>query len=112
MGMRYAQLGEGGICIGVSTLAGQVLAPGLIEIANGVDPTGKRWNGAAFEDVPAVALTAKQQAQLELDQIDRDTGIPRSLREVLVAIGTKTGADVAYLAGKEAAAVIARGKLR
>jgi hypothetical protein len=106
---HYAEIDGGGVCFAQLQTEATLALPTMILNPGGARRIGQRWDGAAWQDVP---LTVKEQAKLELDQIDRDTGIPRALREVLIAIGTKTGADVAYLAGKEAAAGIARGKLK
>lgn len=107
---RYAQINPAGLCVGVSELAGEVLAADLIEIeAFDVALIGKRWDGAAWL---AVVPTEKELAAAELQAIDAATGMTRTLREVLIAIGGKVGADVAYLAGKEVAAVAARAKLK
>ena len=107
---KYAQINAAGLCVGVSELAGEVLANNMVEIeAFDVSMIGKQWDGAAWQ---AVAPTAKELAAAELQAIDAATGMTRTLREVLIAIGTKTGADVAFLAGKEAAAAAARGRLK
>lgn len=106
--MRYAQINGAGICVGVSELGGKVDSPTMIELAPGAAPIGKRWDGAAFVAVAAVPLSDAEAASVELEQIDRDTGMSRTAREVFIAIAKKVGADVAYLEGKETAAKAAR----
>ncbi|THJ30932.1 hypothetical protein E8K88_16325 [Lampropedia aestuarii] len=58
--MRYAQIDESGFCFAVSQLAGPVESPSMIEMGAGVDVLGKRWDGAAWLDVPAAPVNAHQ----------------------------------------------------
>lgn len=109
----YAQLDAAGLCVGVSELAGEVNAPHMIEIENAESIyLGRKWTGAAWTDAPAVVPTEKELAAAALLTIDRETGMTRTLREALIAIAGKVGADVTFLATKEAAAVAARAKLK
>lgn len=109
----YAQINAAGLCVGVSELAGEVDAPHMIAIDK-AEPIylGRKWTGAAWTDAPPDVPTEKQLAASELQAIDRDTGMTRTLREALIAIAGKVGADVAFLATKEAAAAAARAKLK
>jgi hypothetical protein len=50
---RYAQIDENGNCIGVSDLAGEVDAPHMILIGPEDFPSGQRWTGSGWEDLPA-----------------------------------------------------------
>lgn len=50
LGMRYAQIDENGLCFAESTLASAVDDPTLIEIAEGVQVIGKRWDGSVWHD--------------------------------------------------------------
>lgn len=108
----YAQIDAAGLCVGVSELAGAVKAPHLIAIdAAGPQFLGKKWDGAAWVDAPAEVPTDAQKAASDLAAVDAATGMSRTMRETLIAIAGKVGADVAFLAAQEAKAAAARGKL-
>lgn len=110
MGMNhYAQIDAGGICVGLLETPGAIEAAHMIPIAKGAAKLRQKWDGAAWVDV---AQTVEEAAAAELLKIDADTGMSRTQREAFIAIADKVGADVAYLKAKEAAAVIARGKLK
>lgn len=105
----YAQINPAGVCVGVSELSGKVEAPHLIEIeAFDESLLGKRRNGDKWE---TVAPTEAELAALELAQIDAATGMSRTMREVLLALAAKVGADVAHLQAQETKAAAARAKL-
>lgn len=109
MRYRYAQIDAAGNVVGDSWLWEPVNDQNLKPLQeNDPSPMGKVWNGAAFV---ARVKTVKEQAAEDLQAIDASTGMSRTLREVLISIGQKTGADVAFLASKEAAAAAARAKL-
>jgi hypothetical protein len=105
----YAQINGAGVCVGLLETSGSINAPHMIAV-EGYDLTliGKRWTGTAWE---AVTQTEAEAAARELTQIDQATGMSRTLREALIAIAGKTGADVAYLAAQEAKAATARAKI-
>lgn len=46
--MRYAQINEDGICIGVSDLSGEVDAPHMIPIGPEDNPMGHTWDGSGW----------------------------------------------------------------
>lgn len=106
---HYAEINAAGICFAQLQTTGEIDAPHMIAVAPGENRRGQKWTGAAWE---VTAPTVAELAALELQAIDAATGMSRTLREVLISIGTKTGADVAFLAAKEAAAVVARNKLK
>ena len=109
---HYAQINAAGLVVAVSQLAGEVDSSDLIELQD--YDTGKL--GQVFDRVAGTfgprVKTEKELAAEELQAIDAATGMSRTMREVLIAIGTKTGADVAYLATQEGKAVAARNKLK
>lgn len=105
----YAQINAGGVCVGLLDTPGTINAPHMIAVADYDQALiGKRWTGAAWV---AVVPTEAELAALELAQIDQATGMKRTLREALIAIAGKTGADITYLAAQEAKAAAARAKL-
>lgn len=108
----YAQIDAAGLCVGVSELAGQVQAPHMVEIDR-AEPfyLGKLWTGKAWTDAPAEVPTEAQKAAADLAAVDAATGMPRTMREALLSIAVKVGADVPFLAEQEAKAAAARGKL-
>lgn len=108
----YAQLDAAGNVVGVSQLAGEVVSPDLVELQSyDLGKLGQVFDRQARTFGPRVK-TVKEQAAEDLQAIDASTGMSRTLREVLISIGQKTGADVAFLAAKEAAAAAARDKLK
>lgn len=82
--------------------------PDMIEVQPGLEVLGKRWNGAGFD---AIAPTVADTAAAELEAIDRETGMGRTMRDAVLTIAAKVGADVPFLAAKEKAAAAARAKL-
>lgn len=110
MGMKhYAQIDAQGLCVGQLETSGEVNAAHMIPIAAGDQRLRQKWDGAAWQ--PA-APTQVEVAVAELAKIDADTGMSRTMREVFIAMADKVGADAAYLKSKEAAAAVARGKLK
>lgn len=108
----YAQIDAAGLCVGVSELAGPVQAPHMIEVERAeAFYLGKKWAGGAWTDAPAEVLTEAQKAAADLAAVDAATGMPRTMREALLSIAVKVGADVPFLAAQEAKAAAARGKL-
>lgn len=106
---HYAEINAAGVCFAQLETSGEIDAPHMIAIAPGENRRGQKWTGTAWE---AVAPTAAELAALELAQIDSATGMSRTLREALIAIAGKTGADVTYLAAQETKAAAARAKLK
>lgn len=107
----YAQLDAAGNVVGVSQLAGEVVSPDLVELQSyDLSKLGQVFDRQARTFGPRVK-TEKELAAEALQAIDRDTGMTRTLRETLIAVATKVGADVAYLSAKEAAAAAERAKL-
>lgn len=49
--MRYAQIDETGLCFAESQLAGPVDDPSLIELPEGSQALGKRWDGEQWHEV-------------------------------------------------------------
>jgi len=108
----YAQLDAAGLVVGVSQLSGEVVSPDLVELPTfDESKLGQVFNRQAGTFGPRVK-TEKELAAEELQAIDAATGMGRTMREVLIALAAKSGADVSYLAAKEAAAVVARNKLK
>lgn len=106
---HYAQIDAGGMCSGLLSTSGEVDAPHMIAIAGpGAARIGQRWTGAAWVDV----VDESAKAEADLRQIDADTGMSRTMREAIIAIADKVGADAAFLKGKEAAAAAARLKVK
>lgn len=106
---HYAQIDGAGKCVGELSTPGEINAPHMIAVDGTQAPyIGKRWTGSAWQ---AVAPTEAEAAALELVQIDQATGMSRTLREAMIAIAGKTGADVTYLAAQEAKAAAARAKI-
>lgn len=50
--MRYAQIDETGLCFAESELAGPVIDPRLIALADGQQALGLRWDGEQWQDEP------------------------------------------------------------
>lgn len=113
MPKRYAQIDATGICVAVSDLAGEVNAAHMIEVADDAQPMGQKWTGKAWA-APAAKTKAeadKEAAQAELARIDAETGMPRALREALLIMAAKSGAELPFLDAQEVKAAAARGKL-
>lgn len=104
--MRYAQIDGAGLVVGWLDTDGTVNEPNMIECQGGPELIGHRWDGAAFV---APVVTDADLARAELVQIDRDSGMPRLLRETLLAIA---GASApAKLVEHETKAAAARARL-
>lgn len=106
----FAQIDDASVCITIKESNDPIDQHDHIEIPD-FDHSliGKRWDGTAFWSVqpsPAVVVAAA------LQRIDAETGTSRTLREALIAIGLKTGADLSYLAAKEAQAAKLRASLK
>lgn len=108
---NFAQINASGVCVAVLQTAGKVSEPNMIALADGegLRRLGQRWNGETWEQP---APTAQEIAALELMQIDQQTGMNRTMRETMISIAEKAGANVDYLKTKEAQAITWRGKLR
>lgn len=110
MGMyHYAEINGGGVCFAQLTTEAAIDSPSMIPNPGCVRRIGQRWTGQAWE---VVAPKVEELAAAELAKIDADTGMPRTLREVVIAMADKLGADAAFLKAKEAAAAVARAKLK
>lgn len=106
MGLKfYAQISAAGLCVGMLETGSAIDAPHMIPVAPGDDRIGQRWDGQAWN---APVPTNAEQADAELRQIDEQTGMARTLRETLIAVAKKVGADVAFLEAQEAKAAAAR----
>lgn len=87
--MRYAQIDDNGICIGVSDLSGEVDAPHMIPIGPEDNPIGFTWDGngwiappplpvppppyntltkAAFTALVSIGLSSSQKLALRKDE--------------------------------------------
>ncbi|HEY0955911.1 MAG TPA: hypothetical protein VGE36_14200 [Roseateles sp.] len=104
---HYAEINAGGICFAQLATDGVIDSPTMVLNQGGEKRIGQRWTGAAWV---VVDKTAAEKADEELRAIDVGTGLSRSAREVLIAVGKKVGADVAYLEAQEAKAAAARAK--
>ena len=106
---KYAQLNGSGIVSAIVETSGEIPTSATIIDADGHDPKpGQAWDGVQFSDV---APTQSETAKADLLKIDRDTGMARTMRETLIAIGEKVGANVAYIKTKETEAATHRAKL-
>lgn len=81
---RYAQIGQNGIVEAVTETAGQIDDSRCVPIGAGVDAIGMLWDGAGLVGAP---VDRRAQIAAALAEIDRKAGMPRLLRETLVAIG-------------------------
>lgn len=105
---KYAQL-TGNIVTAIVETDGDMPLTATILDADGHDPKlGQAWDGLQFADVPE---TKAESAKKSLLAIDRDTGMQRTMREALISIADKVGANVAYLKTKETEAATHRTKL-
>lgn len=50
--MRYAQIDQSGICIGISNLSGEVDSPSLIQVGPSEEPLGTKWTGSDWVSPP------------------------------------------------------------
>ena len=105
----YAQINAAGVCVGLTEAADTINAPHMIAINPGEAQIGQRWTGKAWE---TPEQTAQELAQKELEAIDKEMGMPRALRELLIGIADKVGADATYLKAQEARAAKARAKFK
>lgn len=104
---RYAQIDQGGKVVGYLETTGEVIADNMIETDQGQDIVGMRWDGQEFSPVE------KSEAEIAIErlaEIDRESGMPRLLRETLIAIARQ--AAPARIVALEAEAAINRGKLK
>jgi hypothetical protein len=106
---HFAQVNASGVCVAMLETSGEIDSPDMLEIQPGAAKLGQQWTGTAWVDVPKPAA---QVASETLEGIDRQTGMRRALREALIAIGEKVGADVAFLKTQESRAATERAKLR
>lgn len=105
---KYAQL-TGNIVTAIVETDGEMVLTATVLDADGHDPKlGQAWDGMQFADV---LETQSEAAKKNLLSIDRETGMQRTMREALIAIADKVGANVAYLKTKEAEAATHRTKL-
>lgn len=109
---HYAQINAEGVCFSRLKTHGTIDAPNMIEVDGDADTMGKRWDGAAWQDVAKPAPTAAELAAAELQTIDKATGMSRTMREAFIVLGVKVGADVTYLQQQETKAAAARLKLK
>lgn len=84
MTKRYAQLNAAGIVAAVVDTAGDIDHPRCLLVTDGDDVLGMQWDGAAFVAAP---VDRRAQIAAALAEIDRKAGMPRLLRETLIAIG-------------------------
>lgn len=106
----FAQIDAASVCITIKESSEPIDQHDHIEIPD-FDQSliGKRWDGTAFGPVPSSPSDVVAAA---LQRIDTDTGTSRTLREALISIGAKTGADLSYLAAKEAQAAKLRASIK
>lgn len=104
---RFAQIDGAGLCVALLDTSGEVAGADMVPIANGEERIGQKWTGAAW-----VAEAEDRAALRELGKIDAETGMSRTMRETLIAIGKKVAADVAFLEAKENDAKAKRLKLK
>lgn len=106
---KYAQLDQSGRVVAVTKSAGDIDHPNIVPAPISGDVLGMVWTGAEFV---ARSKTEKEAAAADLVDVDTKTGMPRTMREALIAIADKVGADVAYLKAEEARAAAARLKIK
>lgn len=107
---KFAEIDASGVCIGIKETVDHVDQVNHIEIEEFDESLlGKRWDGKSFLSVPSSPSDVVAAA---LQRIDTETGTSRTLREALISIGAKTGADLSYLAAKEAQAAKLRASLK
>lgn len=107
----YAQLSADGVCFAELETHEDSDGPqgqNIIE-TDGMGKIGQRYEDGKW--VPVVPTVAEQVVK-DLSRIDAATGMGRAMREALIAIGDKVGADVSFLRTKEAEAATLRGRLK
>ncbi len=110
MEMReYAQHDAVGRVFSVVRSGVPVTGANIVPVPDGVDVLGMVWNGANF--VP-YKPGPKELAIAVLADVDQKTGVQRAMREALLIIGDKIGADLSYLRSEEARAAAARAALK
>lgn len=106
---HFAEIDGQGVCFALLSTTGEVVSPTMIEVAEGENRLRQKWNGTDWE---AVVPSEAETAAAALALIDAQTGMSRSMREALIAIGGKVAANVTYLQTKEAEAATLRTKLK
>lgn len=82
--MHYAQIDGNGVVVAYVETDREIDAPNVIGVKDGAAVIGKKWDGAKFV---AVAPDRRQVIATQLAEIDRKAGMPRLMRETLIAIG-------------------------
>jgi hypothetical protein len=106
---KYAQINEAGECVATLETSGEIEAPHMIEVDDDEIKIGQVWNGKKWTKPKP---KAEDVARQELDEIDRETGMNRNMRRLLLAIADKVGADTSFLKDQEDRAEKARAKLK
>ncbi len=106
---KYAQINEAGECVATLETSGQIDAPNMIEVDDEDPKLGQVWNGKKWTKPKP---KPEDEARQELEKIDRESGMNRNMRRVLLAIAEKVGADISFLKDQEDRAEKARAKLK
>lgn len=106
---KYAQIDANGVCIATLETSSTVEAENMIAVDDGEIKIGQVWNGKKWTKPKP---KAEELARQELDDIDRETGMHRNMRKLLLAIAEKVGADTSFLKDQEDREEKARAKLK
>jgi hypothetical protein len=105
----YAQINKKNVCVGLLETEGTITADHMIVIEPGAAQIGQLWTGTAWETVEP---TEEEKAKGELENVEREAGMNRAVREALLIIGEKLGVQLPRLQAQENRARAARRKLK
>jgi hypothetical protein len=91
--MRYAQINEDGICIGVSDLSGEVNAAHMIPIGPDGNPIGHTWTGGEWIAPPPPPTSYRALTKAEFSSLV-STGLTSPEK---LALRTDTAMTLAWL---------------
>jgi len=93
--MRYAQIDNDGLVVGVSDLAGEVDAAHMIPLGEdrGEDVCGQRWDGTAFVPVPAPARPRLRVTANQTRIWESTPGVQPDTSQVAILTGELLDAD-------------------
>lgn len=89
----------------IAHIVGGEMPEGYEQTEERADILGKKWNGSAWVD----GRTRKEKAFDDLARIDAESGMTRTMRETLIAVGAEKAPAV--LKNYEAAAAVLRADL-
>ncbi len=105
----YAQINKKNVCVALLETEGTIEKDHMIAIEPGAAQIGQVWTGTAWETVEP---TEEDKAKEELDQVEREAGNTRAVREALLIIGEKLGVELPRLKAQDNRAKAARRKLK